>query len=156
MCFASSARAILASPLSSSCRLEGVKDIRNAANVICQMFATNVAWTLFAERSKFRIAIFDTQPEAPFITGDQPLINTLGDPFNKDVVPDELEFFYPLSSLRAMLLTQSTQYESRESISPFQVDRYNVLIAHSSLEQVFSDNKKSLEVIQASLNALKG
>jgi len=125
------------------------RDIRRAWNVLSHITATNMGWSLFANRANFQIVLLDNLTGTPFITGDQPLINSQANPL-EDVVTTGLEFFYPLCPSKAMLFSEASNHEraAQSSISAKEVHHYNVLIARNSLEQVFSNAEESLKVIQ--------
>jgi hypothetical protein len=116
--------------------------------VLRHVFATNSAWSLYAERRSFRLVLLDNLTDTPLITGDQPIVNVLakldGTP------PDDLAFYYPLSPRRAMLLTQKHEMypNARGDMRGEDVERYNARIWRASHEQVFSCSAAQLEVMR--------
>ena len=99
---------------------------------------------LYARRETFKVVLVENTTDVPFITTDQPIINVHG---RNGEMPEKLEFFYPLSPTKAMLLLeQSNGDHSDGSISALAVNRYNVLMLENSNEQVFSD---SLDYLQS-------
>ena len=63
--------------------------------------------------------------------------------------PDKLEFFYPLSPRKAMLIVESSNPAQIEpSLSAFAVNSYNVLMLRNSYEQVFSNSAAYLETMK--------
>ncbi len=135
----------------SALRLDGY-DINRAWNVLSHIFATNVGWSLFRDRSLFRIVLLDNPFDTPLITGDQPIINLHAN-LVQDAVPEKMEWFYPLSSSKAMLLVEAgnTQYPAHTLLVREEVERYNVLIAKNSYEQLFSNSEESLERMKSYL-----
>jgi hypothetical protein len=91
--------------------------------------------------------VVDNSTDTPFITADQPIINLHAKATGK--IPDKLEFFYPLSPKKAMLLVEtSNQRHIEPSPSPFAVNNYNVLMLRNAYEQVFSNSAEYLETIK--------
>ena len=91
--------------------------------------------------------VVDNPTDTPFITSDQPIINLHANSTGK--TPDKLEFFYPLSPRKAVLLIESSNPARVEpSLSAFAVNSYNVLMLRNSYEQVFSNSAEYLETIK--------
>jgi len=118
-------------------------DVTRFGNLLSLMVALRLADGLYRDRAKFKIALLDNQTSIPFITGDQPIINihaTLG----LDI-PERLEFFYPLSPQKAMLLLERST-EATSVVRADEVRRFNDLIIQNSHEQVFSNSRDCLEI----------
>ena len=118
-------------------------DVTRFGNLLSLMLALRLADSLYRDRAKFKIVLLDNQTDIPFITGDQPIINvhaTLG-----PGVPERLEFFYPLSPQRAMLLLE-TSNEAPSVVSADEIRRFNDLIIQNSHEQIFSNSREYLEI----------
>jgi len=84
--------------------------------------------------------LLDNRTDTPFITGDQPIINMHAT--YEPGAPEKLEFFYPISPQKAMLLLESSDHS--QSVTAENVLRYNNLIARISHEQVFSNSREYL------------
>jgi hypothetical protein len=116
-------------------------------SVSSHIVAASVGQSLYADRKQFRLMVVDNSTDTPFITADQPIINLHAQATGK--IPDKLEFFYPLSPRKAMLLVEtSNQRHIEPSLSPFAVNNYNVLILRNAYEQVFSNSAEYLETIK--------
>jgi hypothetical protein len=116
-------------------------------SVSSHIVAASVGQSLYAERKQFRLMVVDNSTDTPFITADQPIINLHAKATGK--IPDKLEFFYPLSPKKAMLLVEtSNQRHIEPSPSPFAVNNYNVLMLRNAYEQVFSNSAEYLETIK--------
>lgn len=116
-------------------------------SVSSHIVAAGVGQSLYADRKQFRLVVVDNPTDTPFITADQPIINLHATTTGK--VPDKLEFFYPLSPRKAMMLVESSNQRHVEpSLSTFAVNNYNVLMLRNSYEQVFSNSGEYLETIK--------
>jgi hypothetical protein len=118
-------------------KLEHREAVSRGWSLISHVFATNVAWTLFRDRRKYRIVLLDSDGAVPFIAGDQPVINTMG------IESEELRLFYPVSPMRAILLTSDpAEYPGeRHIVDAVTVANYNSMIFERSLEQVYSNSE---------------
>jgi hypothetical protein len=116
-------------------------------SVSCHIVAASLGQSLYADRKQFRLVVVDNPTDTPFITADQPIINLHATATGK--MPDKIEFFYPLSPRKAMLLVESSNQRHVEpSLSNFAVNNYNVLMLRNSYEQVFSNSAEYLETIK--------
>jgi Protein of unknown function (DUF4238) len=116
-------------------------------NVASHILATNLAYSLHVERQHFKCFLLKNTTDIPFITGDQPVINTYG---NQDqpraLSHDELELFYPIGPLLALLITRRKDRYASETtvIDREEVLRYNSLIAKASASQIYADEENVL------------
>lgn len=113
-------------------------DSRRTAQILNHILATNVGAGLFRERKAYRIAFLKNETSAPFIAGDQPVLNML-DP----KATDDLELYYPLSPHLAILFTKDVvRLPDRErSVTLFEVERYNYAIYSNSEDQIYSSDE---------------
>lgn len=113
-------------------------DLSRCWNVMSHIFAKNAALSFFRDRSQFRLVFVENCSNVPFITGDQPIINLLSNPFTR-TPPERMEFYYPLSPHRAMFLLEKSNGGPTEVFSSeSQVHPYNVLMTQHAHEQIFS------------------
>jgi 2-hydroxy-3-keto-5-methylthiopentenyl-1-phosphate phosphatase len=126
-------------------------NLENAWNILSHIFATNIGWTLYAERKRFKMVLLKNNTEKEFITGDQPVINTYAD-FNMSNPPlplgdDEIELYYPVSPRIAILLSYKEENESirLKLVNENDVVSYNNLIAKNSHSQVYATSIGVLE-----------
>ena len=79
-----------------------VENLQRIRNLLGYCYATNVGGSLYVERHEWEIIFLDSPVGSEFITGDQPVVNILG---NRDgTIPEHLAFYYPLSPNLAMIL----------------------------------------------------
>jgi Protein of unknown function (DUF4238) len=92
---------------------------------------------LSRENTTYRIAFLKNVTTAPFITGDQPVVNML-DP----KATNDLELYYPLSPSLAMVLAKDAgKFPDRErNVTTFEVERYNYEIYDRSEDQLYSND----------------
>jgi hypothetical protein len=122
-------------------------DAQRVWEVSSFVVAGSLGCSLYADRGNFRLVVLNNNTDTPFITGDQPIINLHPSP--PGLPPDQLEFYYPLSPRKAMLLLEATNYaHSDSSVDAMTVNNYNVLIAKHAYEQIFSNDQRYLEVIR--------
>jgi hypothetical protein len=119
--------------------------------VLRHLFAWNVAGFIYSERAHWRLIFLDNASDNPFVTGDQPIVNTyaVGQPL--DYEPTLLEFYYPVSPRVAVLLSRRSDVPNGTCLmlSVEEVDRYNCAIVQSSYEQVYASSAEILEHFSA-------
>lgn len=115
--------------------------------ILRHISATNVGFSLYQDRRKFRPIIVENTSGVPFITGDQPVINTCAIGLNLKESPEELEFYYPLTPSLAFLLTKKPKYKNAKIIpaNESEVLMYNQYIYQQSSKQVYASQKQVLE-----------
>jgi hypothetical protein len=121
-------------------------DTMRFGNLLTLILTLRFADSLYRDREQFKVILLDNRTDTPFITGDQPVIN-LHATFEPGA-PEKLEFFYPLSPQKAMLLLEVSGDHS-ESATVEDVLRFNNLITRNSHEQVFSNSREYLEALLA-------
>lgn len=87
--------------------------------------------------------ILKTSGNREFITGDQPVINTLATHGSIDNPVDGFELFYPISPKLALLLTK-LDGEGIIEISDEKVDYYNMLVYKSSFDSIMGSSEDQL------------
>jgi hypothetical protein len=117
------------------------------AGVVRLMFATNVATSFVIEREHCRLTFLEAE-NAEFITGDQPATNTYPSslPFTP---PKQLEFYYPVSPTRAVLITSERDSAKPDvmRLSRENVASYNALIKRVSHSQVYGHSEDVLRTL---------
>lgn len=121
----------------------------NTWNVLAHLFATNVSWTMFANRHRTRSILLKNTTSEELITGDQPVINTHAVGLNTESDIGDLEFYYPFSPSLALLITTSTTQPagSTHLLSADEVRRYNDGIVDQSESQIYATSQEQLETI---------
>lgn len=121
-------------------------DPRRTAKILNHIHATNVSVGLFRERNTYRIIFLTNDTPIPFVTGDQPVLNTL-DP----EVSDKIELYYPLSPNLAVIVTKdAARFPDRErGVTTFEVERYNYAIYSNSEDQIYSNDATYLGCLVA-------
>ncbi|WP_419879616.1 DUF4238 domain-containing protein [Brevibacillus centrosporus] len=119
--------------------------IENVWSVLYFVFATNLAISLSSNKD-FRLLLLKNNSALPFITGDQPVINTQA---NYSVYEEtkEFELYYPLSPSLALLITNSKTRNSNQStyaVQESEVTMYNNLIYKASDEQLYASDENVL------------
>jgi hypothetical protein len=110
------------------------------------MHAINAGRSFFGQRSELRLLLLDSPPDERFITGDQPIVN-LVDELDVKGVPLGLEWYYPISPTRAMIL--ANQASPRMSVNRVptseEMTGYNRRIVEAHHEQLYADSASRLE-----------
>ena len=88
--------------------------------------STNLGWSLYIERALWNAVILKTNRDI-VLTGDQPIINTYAAFGNEVTEHDHLEFYYPLSPRKALLLTKKRELQGVHSkvLSEAEVGEFN-------------------------------
>ncbi|SDX71938.1 Protein of unknown function [Paenibacillus sp. PDC88] len=108
-------------------------------NVLKYVFSTNLGHQMSLPNNNFVCIILKNNTPTPFITGDQPVINTKAD-YNNLEQTNELELYYPVSAKIALLLLQSSKkWDDSIDIEEGEVQRYNDLIFKGSKKQVYAN-----------------
>jgi Protein of unknown function (DUF4238) len=124
-------------------------DIDRVWSVLNHLVAASVAYNLYANRNNFRLLLVENTTDTPFVTSDQPIINLHATLTRKP--PDKLEFFYPLSPGKAMLLADASPAQNhRGALSSVAVNGYNLRMVKNAYEQVFSDSRDYLDTMNKS------
>lgn len=92
------------------------------------------------------LVLIESPDATEFITGDQPTFNAKAPTVSPGGIPEEHEFFYPVSPKRAVLLIdgQPRSQPCARHATPHEVERYNQVIRNVSLEQVFARRREDL------------
>lgn len=119
-------------------------DPHRTGNVECHLYATNVSVGLFRERRAYKIVFLQNATATPFITGDQPIINLL-DPHGTN----DLELFYPLSPLLAMILSKDNNKFPTQNrhMTELEIEHYNHAIYERSEDQLYASEKAYLQAL---------
>ena len=121
-------------------------ELKNIWGVMRNLTAINVASSLYGDRN-YTLQLLLNNSKTPFITSDQPVINTFSHGFDQDVIPKEFEIFYPTSPKTGVLIGKKTKHTSQgpSQLSESDVKHYNDLIYKSSYENVYSNNCETLK-----------
>jgi len=132
----------------------GLLDIDKAWNILSHIFSTTLGWSIYVERALWSVVILDNRTGTPFLTGDQPIINTYAAFGNEVIEHDHLEFYYPLSPNKALLLTKKTEYQRvpRKELSETEVVHFNDAIVDFSYEQIYAASKFQLNQVADKYN----
>ncbi len=130
-------------------KVSGVR-VANVWRILRHIYASNTGWVIYAQNDAWRLIFLDNPTDTPFITGDQPIINTYASPGQE---PVDLEFYYPLSPKLALLVTKSAAAANGTSMALAldQVHCYNRHITQSSYQQIYAQSREILQRIQAGL-----
>ena len=112
-------------------------------NIVSYIGGVNIGGSLFADRKQFEVIFLENRSELGFITGDQPVVNLMG---NKDGgETTELAFYYPLSPGLSCLLAPKA-YKLQSVILPYSaVEELNDLIARDSKHFLVANSNESLQ-----------
>jgi|SRR6185437_15989151 len=111
------------------------------------IFATNIGYSIFADRKRFKLQVLSAAPNMEFITGDQPAVNTYGAFVPPNTPLDELELYYPVSPTRAVILSDHSIYRHGMTLEPFRMAYLNQIIELIAYEQLFAQSEESLKSI---------
>lgn len=122
-------------------------NFEDAWNILRHIFATNMAWVLYAERKVFKMVLLKNESAKEFITGDQPVINTFADLRESKTPPTEIELYYPVSPKLAILITEREENQKIQlkSLNEHDVASYNKMIVINSYTQIYATSMSILE-----------
>lgn len=111
-------------------------------NIVSYIGGVNIGGSLFVNRKQFEFIFMESQSEPGFVTGDQPVVNLMG---NKDGgETNELAFYYPLSPGLSCLLAPK-EYKLKSVLIPCSiVEELNDLIARNSRYFLVANSNESL------------
>lgn len=114
-------------------------DFDNAFNLIALILSTRLGYTLLnhIKNKVFHCYLLENDSEIPFITGDQPVINTHASSNVYEEV-NELELYYPITPGMSLLITKD-QIENKKCCVK-KVQEYNKLIVRQSHEIIFAND----------------
>ncbi len=114
--------------------------------VFRHIYATNMAWSTFAQREEFKPALLINNTEINFIAGDQPIINTYAASVDWSAPVTEVEFYYPFSPKIALIISSKDQYKSGDTFeqNSDQVHMFNTAIAKSAHSQIYAQSSSDL------------
>ena len=121
----------------------------NIWNVLSHIFATNIAFFI-NRQPDFKLILLNNLTKIPFITSDQPVINTFAVGKNIGDPVDELELYYPISSTIGLLITkkyQNSKNNQNDISDDKQIEQYNSYIVTESHEQIYSNSEQVLQDI---------
>ncbi len=123
-----------------------VVDIDKIWNILTHIFATNLGWSIYADKKPFNMILLKNDTQLELITGDQPVINTYAIGIPIYISPADLEFYYPVSPCLAILLSNNDSYAPGEMhyLSLKDVKKYNQGILEQSHSQIYSKSKEIL------------
>lgn len=135
-------------------RISKFVDVNNIWNVLSHMYAGALGLSL-NHSADYKLILLINATTVPFITGDQPVLNTYA--VNRQVREpvSELELYYPVSPKLAILISNKKRSQNIVQIDTPNVNivkRYNNLIYEVSHEQIYSNQKNILEEINNSRN----
>ena len=107
------------------------------------IFASNVGVYISQE---FSSILLQAPDDNYFIVGDQPVVNTYST-FDIQTVPEDVEFYYPITPRSALLLTKERKEMNSPilSITPDEVKKYNTLEQKVSNELIFAKDTSHLQ-----------
>ena len=124
-------------------------DISKCWPVMRNIYATNIAYTLFNKRASLAITILNNNTQTEFITSDQPVINIFSVLLNgaRSLKEHELELYYPVSPKRAIIISKTSEKIASKNVTDQDAFLYNKLIAKASHEQIYANSENALTSI---------
>jgi Protein of unknown function (DUF4238) len=128
------------------CNADKSADLSRVWNVMIHMFADNIGAGLFLERRRRKLILVHNRTDAPFITGDQPVINLKA---NRPHPPESLSIYYPISPQLALLLGDVDEEPlfATEGLTAAQASTLNGKLFEACYKQVFAQSEESLKAL---------
>ncbi|WP_320657485.1 DUF4238 domain-containing protein [Aeromonas veronii] len=117
-------------------------------SVLRHICATNVGIHLYLNRVNIRPVLIENHSNMPFITSDQPIINTCAIELHLGETATGIELYYPLTPTLSLLLTDDPKKIKKGVCIADEHDvvMYNKYIYIKSGKQVYANEKQSLEL----------
>jgi hypothetical protein len=121
----------------------GLPDLTHVWNLMGYLYAVNIGFGLYLERKSRKLVLVENDTGIPFVTGDQPVTNLLG---NGKTGPEELVLYYPITPRLALVLGEANKEPpfTTSDITPSKVADLNARIVAASHSQIFSCSEASL------------
>lgn len=119
---------------------------------ISYMLGINIGLSLYESKDRDKHIFINNRTNTPFITSDNPIINIHPAALKKAVneVPENSDFYFPLSPGYAYMINHSNTYNFlEENIDEEMVNKLNGYIYEKSYEHVFSCDSKTIEEIKS-------
>lgn len=120
-------------------------NVEAAWGLLRTIFATNIGAGMFAQHRHVHATYLDSATGTEFITGDRPTLNTFRS-LDENTPPTELEFYYPLSPTRALLMgfkADSPTVTGRR-LSLQETHDFNKLIVGASDLQLYGTSQQAV------------
>jgi hypothetical protein len=121
----------------------GLPDLTHVWSLLSYLYAVNIGSSLYLERRNRKLILVENGTGIPFITGDQPVTNLLG---NGLTGPEALVVYYPITPTIALVLSDADKEPpfTNDDITPAKVAELNARILAVSHSQVFGPSRASL------------
>jgi len=118
-------------------------------SILSIIVGNNIGISLFKKRDTYKLNLLENQTAIPFITTDQPVINTQMEFTEEETeLVGEVELFYPVSPNLAILVSSlQTIVNQHKALEEHEVLSYNKLLIDGSLNQIFSNNEDYLNTL---------
>jgi len=97
----------------------------------------------------FFITLIENKTGTPFITGDQPVVNTKND-YATNIAAVDFELYYPVSPSLAVLCSNKIDTNSRMTITDTsEVEMYNQRIHKAAIDEIYSSDQNTLNAFKS-------
>ena len=123
-------------------------DVAKMWSIISQMFSVKIGASLYLERCDRKLVLLENRTDTDFITGDQPTLNLSA---GSGKVPDSLVFYYPISPMLALILTETDGRTplTNEGLTSDQVRDLNARMAKAAHSQIYGRSEASVRQAHA-------
>ena len=102
----------------------------------------------YKSRNDYRLLYVNNNSSVPFITGDQPIVNALGDIEDENGDVKDLELYYPLSPQTALVISCALGDKFSEMVVDEKyVKERNKMIKNESLTHIFANDDNILKAM---------
>ncbi len=135
-------------------RTTPVFQVKATLGLLRTIFSTNLGASLYAGRRKLRLVFLDSPVGTELVTGDQPIVNTRGTGGEAGPPPTELEYYYPVTPTRALLLDfdHTKAVREKRTLTEGEVEEYNRMIFVRSDEQIYARSEEHLAIHMPAAN----
>ncbi|MFH7524865.1 DUF4238 domain-containing protein [Aeromonas sp. A5] len=117
--------------------------------VLRHICATNLGFHLYLNRVNIRPVLIENHSNIPFVTGDQPIINTCAIELRPGEIATDIVLYYPLTPTLSLLLTDDPEKIKKGVLIADEHDviMYNKYIYCKAGKQVYASEKLPLELL---------
>lgn len=122
-------------------------DFERIWNPTSHILATSTAYSL--SRDRLHLILLENTSSVPFITGDQPVVNTYAMSVPSGDQVSNLEFYYPVSSEIAILITQNASRlpGGTSIVDETSANEFNSHIIGNSFREIYANSLEQLDAI---------
>ncbi|TDV35023.1 uncharacterized protein DUF4238 [Paraburkholderia caballeronis] len=117
--------------------------------ILRDIFATNTAFSIFANRATAPLQVVTAPAGLQFITSDQPVINTYAAFISETTPVKDAEIYFPVSPTHAVIISGHAAYKgiNGKELDSFRVHYLNQAMEQAAHDQIFASTEEQLQIV---------